>query len=72
MFWRRKQKLSERAEQVKQDTKVCNNDVDKIKQQTFKAADKAIVSSDRLDKLLKADGITLKVALIARGGHGAR
>lgn len=71
MSWRRKHNLEERAEQVKQDTVANDTDVDKIKAQTFRSIKKASTSSERLNKLLAADGITLKIALIARGGHGA-
>lgn len=66
LFWKRKQniiaeKVAERANEIK---------VDQIKHQTHETATQANKDIKKLNSLLRANGITLKIHIASGGHHG--
>jgi hypothetical protein len=65
-FWNKKRVQQEVANHVEQ----SSVKVHELQQKTHKTTAKAEKDIDRLNKLLKANGITLKIHIAAGGSHG--
>lgn len=66
LFWNRKQNIEiERKQDVESSVEVVA-----LKQEGHKTAKEADAAIKRLNKLLRADGITLKIYIAAGGRHG--
>lgn len=65
LFWRRKQIIEKEKEHDRQ----SSIEVVALKKKTYRTAEQTNRDIDKLNRLLRADGITLKIH-IASGGHG--